>query len=96
MGRECRMGSKSLAAIVLAAGKGTRVKSDLPKVLHRVAGKPMINHILDALAPLQPARTTAVVAPGYDDVAAAVAPAETAIQSPARGTGDAVLAARQD
>ena len=89
------MGSRSLAAIVLAAGKGTRMKSDLPKVLHRVAGKPMINHILDALAPLQPARTTAVVAPGYDDVAAAVAPAETAIQSPARGTGDAVLAARE-
>lgn len=89
------MGSKALAAIVLAAGKGTRMKSDMPKVLHRVAGKPMINHILDALAPLQPVRTTAVVAPGYDDVAAAVAPADTAIQSPARGTGDAVLAARE-
>lgn len=89
------MGSKALAAIVLAAGKGTRMKSDMPKVLHRVAGKPMINHILDALAPLQPVRTTVVVAPGYDDVAAAVAPADTAIQSPARGTGDAVLAARE-
>jgi bifunctional UDP-N-acetylglucosamine pyrophosphorylase / glucosamine-1-phosphate N-acetyltransferase len=37
-----------LAAVVLAAGKGTRMKSDLPKVLHRVAGKPMIEWVLDA------------------------------------------------
>ncbi|MEC9346814.1 MAG: bifunctional UDP-N-acetylglucosamine diphosphorylase/glucosamine-1-phosphate N-acetyltransferase GlmU [Pseudomonadota bacterium] len=88
------MTSRPIAAVVLAAGKGSRMKSDLPKVMHRVAGKPMINHILDALAPLAPVRTVAVVAPGYDDVRKTVAPAAIAIQETPLGTGHAVLAAK--
>jgi bifunctional UDP-N-acetylglucosamine pyrophosphorylase/glucosamine-1-phosphate N-acetyltransferase len=81
------------AAIVLAAGKGTRMKSALPKVLHPIAGKPMIRHVLDTLAPLGCSAVVVVVAPDMDQVAAAVAPHATAIQEPQLGTGHAVMAA---
>ena len=83
------------AVILLAAGKGTRMKSDLPKVLHRLAGKPLVNHALDAAAALGPAHCVVVVGPGMEDVAAAVAPHPTAVQADQRGTADAVLAARE-
>jgi bifunctional UDP-N-acetylglucosamine pyrophosphorylase / glucosamine-1-phosphate N-acetyltransferase len=82
-----------VATIVLAAGKGTRMNSDRPKVLHKIAGRPMIGHVLAALEPLCPERQVVVISPGQDDVAKAVAPAVTAIQNEARGTGDAVRAA---
>lgn len=88
------MGQRQVAAVILGAGMGTRMKSALPKVLHPVAGRPMINHIQAALAPLNPAKIVVVTAPGQDDVRAAVAPAETAIQHPALGTAHAVLSAR--
>ncbi|MCK4866907.1 MAG: bifunctional UDP-N-acetylglucosamine diphosphorylase/glucosamine-1-phosphate N-acetyltransferase GlmU [Alphaproteobacteria bacterium] len=83
------------AVILLAAGKGTRMKSDLPKVLHRLAGKALVNHALDAAGALGPSQCVVVVGPGMEDVAAAVAPRPTAIQAEQRGTADAVLAARE-
>lgn len=83
------------AVILLAAGKGTRMKSDLPKVLHRLAGKALVNHALDAAGALGPSQCVVVVGPGMEDVAAAVAPHPTAIQAEQRGTADAVLAARE-
>lgn len=89
------MSERQIAAVILAAGMGTRMKSALPKVLHPVAGLPMINHIQKALAPLEPARTVVVTSPGQDDVRAAVTPADTAVQEEALGTGHAVLAARE-
>ncbi len=58
----------STALIVLAAGKGTRMKSDLPKVLHPIAGAPMLIHALNAAAPLQPARIVVVAGHGLDAV----------------------------
>ncbi|MGH6962617.1 MAG: NTP transferase domain-containing protein, partial [Dongiaceae bacterium] len=82
------------AAIILAAGKGTRMKSGLPKVMHRLAGRPMIGHVLDNLAPLGCAPVVVVLAPGMEDVAKAVAPHPTAVQAQQLGTGHAVLAAR--
>jgi bifunctional UDP-N-acetylglucosamine pyrophosphorylase/glucosamine-1-phosphate N-acetyltransferase len=82
-----------IAAVVLAAGAGTRMKSSLPKVLHQVAGKPMLRHVLDSVARLKPARVVGVVAPGDDQVAAAFAPHPTAIQHETLGTGDATRAA---
>src|ERR1700712_163155 len=82
-----------IAAVVLAAGGGTRMKSSLPKVLHEVAGKPMVRHVLDCVARLKPARVVGVVAPGADRVAAAFAPHPTAVQHETRGTGDATKAA---
>lgn len=86
--------AKPLACIVLAAGKGTRMKSDLPKVLHPVAGKPMVRHVLDAAAPLAPERVVVVVGPGMEAVAGAVAPHPAVVQERQLGTADAVLAAR--
>jgi len=89
------MARSTAAAIVLAAGKGTRMKSELPKVLHAIAGRPMIGHVLASLEPLDPSRVVVVVAPGMESVATAVAPHPTAIQAEQLGTGHAVLAAKE-
>ncbi len=83
------------AAIILAAGEGTRMQSSLPKVLHELAGWPMVRHVGEALRPLGPAATVVIIGAGMEAVARAVAPAPTALQAPPRGTGDAVRAARQ-
>ncbi len=87
------MAKRSLAVIVLAAGQGTRMRSSLPKVLHEVAGKAMVRHVLDAAAELKPQRSVVVLGRGMERVASAVAPAAIAIQDPPQGTGDAVRAA---
>ena len=86
--------TQSLAVLILAAGKGTRLRSAKPKVLHQIANRPMIAHVLAAAAALKPARLVAVVGPGMEDVAKAAAPAKVAVQQDQRGTGDAVNAAR--
>ena len=80
--------------MILAAGHGARMRSALPKVLHPVAGQPMIGHVLDTVRRLSPARTIAVLAPGADAVAAAVPEATAIIQTKPKGTGDAVLRAK--
>jgi bifunctional UDP-N-acetylglucosamine pyrophosphorylase/glucosamine-1-phosphate N-acetyltransferase len=88
------MSKTRFAAIILAAGEGTRFNSAVPKVLHEIAGRPMIRHVIEALRPLDPAETVVVLGPGMEAVARAVAPAKTAVQSSPRGTGDAVRAAK--
>ena len=70
------------------------MKSALPKVLHPLAGRPMIGHVLAALEAIDCARVVAVVGPGMDDVAAVVSPVRTVVQPDQRGTADAVKAAR--
>jgi bifunctional UDP-N-acetylglucosamine pyrophosphorylase/glucosamine-1-phosphate N-acetyltransferase len=70
------------------------MKSALPKVMHRIAGRPMVEHVLAAAGVLAPERTIVVLAPGMAAVEKAVAPAGIAIQSPALGTGHAVLQAK--
>lgn len=87
------MADKTMA-IILAAGKGTRMRSHLPKVLHPIAGRPMIGHVLASLGPLGCAPVVVVVGPGMEAVAKAVAPNRTALQSEQLGTGHAVLAAK--
>jgi bifunctional UDP-N-acetylglucosamine pyrophosphorylase/glucosamine-1-phosphate N-acetyltransferase len=84
------MSRSRLAAVILAAGSGTRMKSAMPKVMHPIAGRPMIAHLMEALEPLTPAAIVVVVGPQMDGVARAVAPAETVVQDPPLGTGDAV------
>jgi bifunctional UDP-N-acetylglucosamine pyrophosphorylase/glucosamine-1-phosphate N-acetyltransferase len=84
---------------VLAAGLGTRMKSALPKAMHRLAGRPLVGHVVAALAPLAPARVVIVVGPGMGEVVAAARDAgptlaiETAIQAERKGTGHAVAQA---
>ena len=84
----------AVAAVVLGAGLGTRMKSDLPKVMHPIAGRPMVNYVLEAVGALDPERTIVIIGPDMDQLAAAVAPALTAVQDEPLGTGHAVMAAR--
>ena len=70
------------------------MKSRLPKVLHPIAGRPMIGHVLDSLAPLGCAPIVVVVGPGMEAVSKAVAPNRTALQTEQLGTGHAALAAK--
>ena len=80
-----------LAAIVLAAGKGTRMKSDLHKVLHPIAGRPMLDHLLASVAELTPERQVVVVGSGRDQLEAALGGRATiAVQDPQEGTAHAV------
>src|SRR3954469_1969447 len=88
------VGLPGFAAIILAAGEGSRLKSARPKVLHEIAGQAMISHVIAALRPLEPAATVVVIGRDMDAVAREVAPLPTAIQFPPRGTGDAVRMAR--
>ena len=84
---------RPLAVIVLAAGLGTRMKSDLPKLLHPVCGRPMLAYVLDAVAGVWPERTVVVTAPTHDAVAAILPEGvERAVQTEQRGTGDAAAA----
>ena len=82
-----------IAVVVLAAGAGTRMKSAQPKVLHPLAGWPMVRHVLDNARRLKPARIVGVVAPGAKDVAAAFTPHATVVQRKPLGTGHAAKAA---
>jgi bifunctional UDP-N-acetylglucosamine pyrophosphorylase/glucosamine-1-phosphate N-acetyltransferase len=82
-----------LSCIILAAGKGTRMKSNRPKVMNALAGRPLVSHVIAACEALKPSQIVTVIASGMNDVAAAVAPYDTAIQKSQRGTGDAARAA---
>ncbi len=84
--------ARPLAAIILAAGQGTRMKSGLHKVLHPIAGKPMLLHLLDSLANLSAERTVVVVGAGRDQVESAVKGRgiSIAVQAEQLGTGHAV------
>ena len=91
------MTARPVAAIVLAAGKGTRMKSDRHKVLHPVAGRPMLLHLLASVEALGAERAVVVVGAMGEQVAAAVAGRDVAIvtQDPQLGTAHAVLQAKQ-
>ncbi|OBV12054.1 bifunctional UDP-N-acetylglucosamine diphosphorylase/glucosamine-1-phosphate N-acetyltransferase GlmU [Erythrobacter dokdonensis] len=81
----------SFAAIILAAGKGTRMKSDMHKVLHKVAGRAMLEHLMASVAELGPERLAVVVGAGREQIEAAVGDrAQTCLQEPQLGTGHAV------
>ena len=95
---EARTTNRTCLAIVLAAGEGTRMASARPKVLHAVAGKPLLGHVLEAVAKSGVTATAVVVGPGQDKVAAeaqrVLPDAATFVQRERRGTAHAVLAAK--
>jgi bifunctional UDP-N-acetylglucosamine pyrophosphorylase/glucosamine-1-phosphate N-acetyltransferase len=90
--------ARSCLAVVLAAGEGTRMKSTLPKVLHAVAGRSMLAHVLASVRAAGADRIAVVVGPGREDVAAEARRCEPAceifVQAERLGTAHAVLAAR--
>jgi bifunctional UDP-N-acetylglucosamine pyrophosphorylase/glucosamine-1-phosphate N-acetyltransferase len=90
-------GERPVAAIILAAGMGTRMKSDLHKVLHPLAGRPMLAHLLAAVAELAPARVAVVVGAGRDQVAPLVEGqgGSVVVQEPQLGTAHAVRQAEE-
>ena len=90
------MGVSDLHVVILAAGKGTRMKSDLPKVLHNLAGRPLIEHVLRTVDQLGAASTVLVVGHGADQVRTALANRpnlQFVVQSPQLGTGHALMQA---
>ena len=85
------------AAIILAAGKGTRMKSDLHKVLHPIAGRPMLLHLIASVDALGPKRKVVVVGAGREQLEAAVGEDTcTCLQEPQLGTGHAVQQAEDE
>ena len=90
-----RSPASPLAIVILAAGKGTRMKSDLHKVLHPIAGRPMLEHLLASAAKLKPDRQVVVVGQGREQLEAAVRErAAIAVQEPQHGTVHAVQQAQ--
>jgi bifunctional UDP-N-acetylglucosamine pyrophosphorylase / glucosamine-1-phosphate N-acetyltransferase len=82
-----------LAVVILAAGLGTRMKSDRPKVLHEVCGRPMLSYVVDAALSASPERVIVVTGPEQDAIADVMpVGCERAVQEERRGTGDAVRA----
>src|SRR3954463_12932297 len=86
--------TKKLGCIILAAGKGVRMKSDLPKPLHKIAGRPMVSHVIAAAEALNPDKVVVVIGPGMEQMAEVVKPHQTALQQIANGTGGGALAAK--
>src|SRR4030081_3338470 len=86
-----------LAVVILAAGKCTRLKSTLAKGLQRAGGRPLVEHVVTACAPLKPRKTIVVVGHQAEQVSAGVEPleAESVLQQPQRGTGHAMQVARR-
>ena len=84
-----------LDIVILAAGKGTRMRSQTPKVLHTLAGKPMVQHVLDTASGLQPDRTHVVIGHGAEQLREALADTavQFAVQAEQKGTGHAVAQA---
>ncbi len=91
------MSNHDAAVLILAAGKGTRLKSSLAKVLHHAGGRPLIDHVVRACLPLHPKRIIAVVGHQAEQVSATVEPlgAETVLQQPQNGTGHALLVSKR-
>lgn len=82
----------ALNIVILAAGKGTRMYSDIPKVLHKLAGKPLVQHVLDCAKSLQPTKICVIYGHGGEVVPQAMQgyDAKFVVQEPQLGTGHAV------
>ena len=83
------MGAPDTVTLILAAGKGTRMRSELAKVLHRAGGRTLLEHAIRACRPLKPAQLLAVVGHQAEEVGALAESlgAQAIMQKPRRGTG---------
>ncbi len=86
---------KKLACVILAAGKGTRMKSDISKPLHKVVGRSMVGHVIDTATKLNPDEIIVVIGSDMADMREEVAPHKIVIQEVANGTGGAVIPAKK-
>jgi bifunctional UDP-N-acetylglucosamine pyrophosphorylase / glucosamine-1-phosphate N-acetyltransferase len=91
------MKASDTIVVVLAAGKGTRMRSEQAKVLHRAGGRPLVEHVVRACRPLKAAQLLVVVGHQAEEVTAVVSElgAQTVVQHPQRGTGHAMQVARR-
>ena len=91
------MNASDAVVIILAAGKGTRMRSELAKVLHRAGGQPLLQHVIVTCKALKPAQIVAVIGHQAEEVGALAEElgAKTVLQKPQRGTGHAVQTARR-
>src|SRR5882757_3066441 len=91
------MSNNDVAIVILAAGKGTRLKSSLAKVLHRAGGRTLVEHIVRSCQPLKARETVVVVGHQAEQVASVVEPLEavTVLQQPQNGTGHAMQVAKR-
>ncbi|MGH9733522.1 MAG: bifunctional UDP-N-acetylglucosamine diphosphorylase/glucosamine-1-phosphate N-acetyltransferase GlmU [Candidatus Acidiferrales bacterium] len=89
--------AKDTVVVILAAGKGTRMRSELAKVLHRAGGRTLLEHVIRACQPLKPAQMVVVVGHQAKEVGAVAESlgAQAVVQQPQRGTGHAVQVARR-
>ena len=85
-----------LETLILAAGKGTRMRSKLPKVLHKVGGKPMLQHVIDAARGAGSSREVVVIGSGAKLVKQTITGVEFVLQEEQLGTGHAVLSAKEN
>ena len=85
-----------METIILAAGKGTRMKSKLPKVLHKVGGKPMLQHVIDAAKSAGSTREVVVIGAGAELVKQNFSDVEFVMQTEQLGTGHAVLCTKEN
>src|SRR3712207_4689447 len=85
----------SLKTLILAAGKGTRMKSELPKVLHRVNGKAMLHKILEVVNSLQPEENILILGYKREEILKTLANCSYVVQEEQLGTGHAILQAKE-
>ena len=84
----------NIVTIILAAGKGTRMKSNLPKVLHKVCGKPMLEHVIETAKNAGSSREVVIIGSGAEEVKKNISGVEFALQAEQLGTGHAVKMAK--
>ncbi len=85
---------KDIAVLILAAGKGSRMKSNKPKVMHELAGAPLVHYVMASALALDPVSVHTIIAPGMEEtVGQAVAPNPVCLQTEQKGTGHAVAQA---
>ncbi|MBK66730.1 MAG: bifunctional N-acetylglucosamine-1-phosphate uridyltransferase/glucosamine-1-phosphate acetyltransferase [Rickettsiales bacterium] len=95
MGAIASTHNKDIAALVLAAGKGSRMKSSKPKVMHKLAGLPLISHVIDSVSCLNPKEIYAIIAPDMEKtVGEQIKPHGHIFQREQMGTGHAVMQAK--